>query len=189
MPKELISIYHRLQNCFSPAKKRCSSNNIIIFTHDGTQRQARQSHRIYHNSRCTYPLKRPQSLSDAKNTKRQGNTRPNQKNASGSFLEGCITMHKIDSWPDSLHMNTERVKTANFLIQKTVNGMRKNFTLSEFFSWNARISLSAQDVRCGTHNWTTPHLHYTKKKKQKTVLLTKATTKLIWLMFFKNFYS
>ena len=28
---------------------------------------------IYHNSRCTYPLKRPQSLSDAKNAKRQGN--------------------------------------------------------------------------------------------------------------------
>ncbi|XJL50653.1 hypothetical protein AB2E22_26700, partial (plasmid) [Escherichia coli] len=31
------------------------------------------------------PLKRPQSLSGAKNAKRQGNTRQNQKNASESF--------------------------------------------------------------------------------------------------------
>ncbi|OWR17516.1 hypothetical protein CD912_08570 [Shigella boydii] len=63
MPKELISIYHRLQNCFSPAKKRCSSNNIIIFTHDGTQRQARQSHRIYHNIRCVHRLRGSQGVS------------------------------------------------------------------------------------------------------------------------------
>ena len=28
---------------------------------------------IYHNSRCTYPVKRPQSLSGAKNAKRQEN--------------------------------------------------------------------------------------------------------------------
>ncbi|STG78144.1 Uncharacterised protein [Escherichia coli] len=34
---------------------------------------------IYHNSRCTYHVKRPQSLSGAKNAKRQENTRPNQK--------------------------------------------------------------------------------------------------------------
>ncbi|EDS0645562.1 hypothetical protein GQH87_004494 [Salmonella enterica] len=69
MPKELISIYHRLQNCFSPAKKRCSSNNIIIFTHDGTQRQARQSHRIYHNIRCPHRLRRVQRVPDETMTK------------------------------------------------------------------------------------------------------------------------
>ncbi|EDK9542266.1 hypothetical protein GHQ93_23260 [Salmonella enterica] len=73
MPKELISIYHRLQNCFSPAKKRCSSNNIIIFTHDGTQRQARQSHRIYHNIRCRHRLRRPQGVSDGGTVKQVTN--------------------------------------------------------------------------------------------------------------------
>ena len=70
---------------------------------------------IYHNSRCTYPLKRPQSLSDAKNTKRQENTRPNQKNASESFSGGCITMHESDVRSVSCVLNTERLKTKSFL--------------------------------------------------------------------------
>lgn len=46
-----------------------------------------QNRSIYHNSRCTHPLKRSQTLSDAKNTKRQENARVNQKNAPESFLE------------------------------------------------------------------------------------------------------
>ena len=70
---------------------------------------------IYHNSRCTYPLKRPQSLSDAKNAKRQGNTRVNIKNTSESFLARCITMHESDARSVSCVLNTERLKTTSFL--------------------------------------------------------------------------
>ena len=70
---------------------------------------------IYHNSRCTPPLKRPQSLSDAKNAKRQGNTRVNIKNASESFLARCITMHESDARSVSCVLNTERLKTTSFL--------------------------------------------------------------------------
>ncbi len=70
---------------------------------------------IYHNSRCTYPLKRPQSLSGAKNAKRQENTRPNQKNASESFSGRCITMHESDVRSVSCVLNTERLKTKSFL--------------------------------------------------------------------------
>ena len=70
---------------------------------------------IYHNSRCTYPLKRHQSLSDAKNAKRQGNTRVNIKNASESFLARCITMHESDARSVSCVLNTERLKTKSFL--------------------------------------------------------------------------
>ena len=70
---------------------------------------------IYHNSRCTYPLKRPQPLSGAKNAKRQENTKPNQKNAPESFLEGCITMHESDVRSVSCVLNTERLKTTSFL--------------------------------------------------------------------------
>ncbi|MGD2554514.1 hypothetical protein ACP8W7_25075, partial [Escherichia coli] len=69
-------------------------------------------------SRCTPPLKRPQSLSGAKNAKRQGNTRLNQKNASESFLARCITMHESDARSVSSVQKGERVKTANFLIRK-----------------------------------------------------------------------
>lgn len=70
---------------------------------------------IYHNSRCTPPLKRPQSLSGAKNAKRQENTRPNQKNASESFSWRCITMHESDVRSVSCVLNTERLKTTSFL--------------------------------------------------------------------------
>ncbi|RDR09798.1 hypothetical protein C4A16_00171 [Escherichia coli] len=70
---------------------------------------------IYHNSRCTYPLKRPQSLSGAKNAKRQENTRLNQKNAPESFLEGCITMHESDPRSVSCVLNTGRGKMTRFL--------------------------------------------------------------------------
>ncbi len=70
---------------------------------------------IYHNSRCTYPIKRPQSLSDAKNAKRQGNTRLNQKNASESLSGRCITMHESDARSVSCVLNTERVKMTSFL--------------------------------------------------------------------------
>ena len=70
---------------------------------------------IYHNSRCTYPLKRPQSLSDAKNTKRQGNTRVNIKNASESFLARCITMHESDARSISTVPKGEQVKMTSFL--------------------------------------------------------------------------
>ena len=70
---------------------------------------------IYHNSRCAYPLKRPQTLSGAKNAKRQGNTRLNQKNASESFLGACITMHESDVRSVSCVLNTERLKTKSFL--------------------------------------------------------------------------
>ncbi|PAP41123.1 hypothetical protein CJZ35_25910, partial [Salmonella enterica subsp. enterica serovar Braenderup] len=66
-------IYHRLQNCLSPAKKRCSTNNKIIFTHDGTQRQARQSQRIYHNIRSPHRLSRPQGVSDGGTVKQVTN--------------------------------------------------------------------------------------------------------------------
>lgn len=69
---------------------------------------------IYHNSRCTYPLKRPQSLSGAKNAKRQENTRPNQKNASESFSGRCITMHESDVRSVSCVLNTGRLKTTSF---------------------------------------------------------------------------
>ncbi|EOB2794484.1 hypothetical protein, partial [Escherichia coli] len=62
--------------------------------------------------------KRPQSLSGAKNAKRQGNTRLNQKNASESFLARCITMHESDARSVSSVQKGERVKTANFLIRK-----------------------------------------------------------------------
>ena len=70
---------------------------------------------IYHNSRCTPPLKRPQSLSGAKNAKRQENTRLNQKNASESFSGRCITMHESDVRSVSCVLNTERLKTTSFL--------------------------------------------------------------------------
>ncbi|MDS2077079.1 hypothetical protein, partial [Escherichia coli] len=70
---------------------------------------------IYHNSRCTYHVKRPQSLSGAKNAKRQENTRPNQKNAPESFLDGCITMHESDPRSVLCVLNTERVKMTRFL--------------------------------------------------------------------------
>lgn len=70
---------------------------------------------IYHNSRCTPPLKRPQSLSGAKNAKRQENTRLNQKNAPESFLDGCITMHESDPRSVLCVLNTERVKMTRFL--------------------------------------------------------------------------
>ncbi|WP_216084951.1 hypothetical protein, partial [Shigella sonnei] len=70
---------------------------------------------IYHNSRCTYPVKRPQSLSGAKNAKRQGNTRLNQKNAPESFLEGCITMHESDARSISTVPKGEQVKMTSFL--------------------------------------------------------------------------
>ncbi|HFK4195331.1 hypothetical protein, partial [Escherichia coli] len=70
---------------------------------------------IYHNSRCTYPVKRPQSLSGAKNAKRQENTRLNQKNAPESFLDGCITMHESDPRSVLCVLNTERVKMTRFL--------------------------------------------------------------------------
>lgn len=73
---------------------------------------------IYHNSRYTHPLKRSQTRSDAKNAKRQGNTKLNQKNASESFLGRCITMHESDARSVSPLQKRERVKTANFLIQK-----------------------------------------------------------------------
>ncbi|EPI2416957.1 hypothetical protein ACS5JC_004101, partial [Escherichia coli] len=62
-----------------------------------------------------HPLKRPQSLSDAKNAKRQGNTRVNIKNASESFLARCITMHESDARSVSCVLNTERLKTTSFL--------------------------------------------------------------------------
>ncbi|QAV68672.1 hypothetical protein ETE54_25735 [Escherichia coli] len=61
------------------------------------------------------PLKRPQSLSGAKNAKRQENTRPNQKNASESFSGRCITMHESDVRSVSCVLNTERLKTTSFL--------------------------------------------------------------------------
>ena len=51
---------------------------------------------IYHNSRCTYPVKRPQSLSDAKNVKNDVFPRVNRKNASGTFSARCMTMHKTE---------------------------------------------------------------------------------------------
>ena len=82
---------------------------------DKTCRAFPQIRSIYHNSRCTYPLKRPQSLSGAKNAKRQGNTRPNQKNASESFSGRCITMHESDVRSVSCVLNTERLKTTSFL--------------------------------------------------------------------------
>ncbi|MFI3663455.1 hypothetical protein U2149_27710, partial [Klebsiella pneumoniae] len=62
--------------------------------------------------------KRPQTRSDAKNAKRQGNTRQNQKNASESFSGACITMHESNARSVSSVQKGERVKTANFLIRK-----------------------------------------------------------------------
>ncbi|ENZ7909935.1 TPA: hypothetical protein ACG7RE_005248, partial [Escherichia coli] len=61
------------------------------------------------------PVKRPQSLSGAKNAKRQENTRLNQKNAPESFLDGCITMHESDPRSVLCVLNTERVKMTRFL--------------------------------------------------------------------------
>ncbi len=86
-----------------------------------------QTRSIYHNSCCAHPLKRSQTRSDAKNTKRQENTRPNQKNASESFSGVCITIHESDARSVSTVQKRERVKTANFLIQKTPHGTR-NFS-------------------------------------------------------------
>lgn len=70
---------------------------------------------IYHNSRCTYPLKRAQTLPDAKNAKRQGNTRRNQKNASESLSGRCITMHESDVRSISTVPKGEQVKMTSFL--------------------------------------------------------------------------
>ncbi|ELX1479344.1 hypothetical protein QLC82_004573 [Escherichia coli] len=61
------------------------------------------------------PLKRPQSLSGAKNAKRQENTRPNQKNASESFSGRCITMHESDARSISTVPKGEQVKMTSFL--------------------------------------------------------------------------
>ncbi|MDF8931196.1 hypothetical protein OU563_23520, partial [Escherichia coli] len=58
-----------------------------------------------------------QTRSDAKNAKRQGNTRVNIKNASESFLARCITMHESDARSVSCVLNTERLKTTSFLPQ------------------------------------------------------------------------
>lgn len=98
---------------------------------DKTCRAFPQNRSIYHNSRCTYPLKHPQSLSDAKNTKRQGNTRVNIKNASESFLARCITMHESDARSVSTVQRRERVKNANFPVPETVNGAQ-NFYRESF---------------------------------------------------------
>ncbi len=51
---------------------------------------------IYHNSRCTYTVKRSQSLSDAKTAKIDVCPRVNQKNASGTFSARCMTMHETE---------------------------------------------------------------------------------------------
>ncbi|WP_213054879.1 MULTISPECIES: hypothetical protein, partial [Enterobacteriaceae] len=77
-----------------------------------------QNRSIYHNSRCAPPLKRSQTLSDAKNAEIQGNTRKNQKNAAELFLGGCITIHESNARSVSSVQKGERVKTANFLIRK-----------------------------------------------------------------------
>ncbi|HGT6078680.1 TPA: hypothetical protein ACM4HC_004984, partial [Escherichia coli] len=66
-----------------------------------------------------------------KNTKRQENTRPNQKNASESFSGVCITIHESDARSVSTVQKRERVKTANFLIQKTPHGTRNFFVSRE----------------------------------------------------------
>ncbi|HGT5240940.1 TPA: hypothetical protein ACM35V_004615, partial [Escherichia coli] len=60
-------------------------------------------------------LKRSQTRSDAKNTKRQENTRPNQKNASESFSGVCITIHESDARSVSTVPNGEQVKMTSFL--------------------------------------------------------------------------
>ncbi|PAP47371.1 hypothetical protein CJZ35_25400 [Salmonella enterica subsp. enterica serovar Braenderup] len=73
MPIELISIYHRLQNCFSPAKKRCSSNNIIFISVDCTELLARLCLLIYHIIRCPHRLRRPQGGSDGGTVKQVTN--------------------------------------------------------------------------------------------------------------------
>ncbi|EPR6329038.1 hypothetical protein ACU7PZ_004946, partial [Escherichia coli] len=61
------------------------------------------------------PVKRPQSLSGAKNAKRQENTRLNQKSAPESFSGRCITMHESDPRSVLCVLNTERVKMTRFL--------------------------------------------------------------------------
>lgn len=96
-----------------------------------------KSRSIYHNSRCTYPLKRPQSLSDAKNAKRQGNARVNIKNASESFLARCITMHESDARSVSTVPKGEQVKMTSFLpldgmVLHGDNSLNVVYFLSEF---------------------------------------------------------
>lgn len=74
-----------------------------------------QNRSIYHNSRCTHPVKRPQSRSDAKNAKRQGKHRPKQKNAPESLSGGCITIHESNRRSVLTVQKGERVKMARFL--------------------------------------------------------------------------
>ncbi|MFA9341718.1 hypothetical protein, partial [Escherichia coli] len=68
-----------------------------------------------HNSCCTYPLKRSQTRSDAKNAKRQEKPRLNKKNASESFSGACMTMHESDARSISTVPKGERVKMTSFL--------------------------------------------------------------------------
>ncbi|HFL9200212.1 TPA: hypothetical protein ACG5W5_005377, partial [Escherichia coli] len=50
-----------------------------------------------------------------KKRKKTRNTRPNQKNAPESFLEGCITMHESDARSISTVPKGEQVKMTSFL--------------------------------------------------------------------------
>ncbi len=105
-----------------------------------------QNRSIYHNSRCTYPLKRPQSLSGAKNAKRQGNTRPNQKNASESLSGRCITMHESDSQTVSTVQKGERVKKVTFVITTSrfmdkVRQYYKHLTNEDFINEKNRYGI------------------------------------------------
>ncbi|EEH5003070.1 hypothetical protein GZ439_004604 [Salmonella enterica] len=97
-------------------------------------------------SHCTYPLKRPQSLSGAKNAKRQGNTRPNQKNASESLSGRCITMHESDSQTVSTVQKGERVKKVTFVITTSrfmdkVRQYYKHLTNEDFINEKNRYGI------------------------------------------------
>jgi hypothetical protein len=66
-------------------------------THHGGIRQLLPCFRLFTITSVLYaPLKRSQTLSDAKTAKRDVFPRVNRKNASGTFSARCMTMHESD---------------------------------------------------------------------------------------------
>ncbi|MGC5465619.1 hypothetical protein ACPYNE_23535, partial [Salmonella enterica subsp. enterica] len=76
----------------------------------------------------------------------QGNTRPNQKNASESLSGRCITMHESDSQTVSTVQKGERVKKVTFVITTSrfmdkVRQYYKHLTNEDFINEKNRYGI------------------------------------------------
>ena len=70
---------------------------------------------IYHNVALYAPLKRSQTLSDAKTVKMDVSPRVNRENASGTFSARCMTMHETEWRAVSSVLTSRRAKKRTFL--------------------------------------------------------------------------